>query len=219
MRAPAASKHFFLCTLAALLASVSAPAQTSHRAHSERRTIASADKSFEIRYPPSLLVCAHRDGENPDVWSPKACAAEIPVCDSSGHAENVLACLAYPMDEFNKSNLQAAALAVSRLENLSLEECAGKWPRANTSNVHTEQIAGNTFRAASAQESANNFISEQTIYRVVHDGACYEVDLNFTSALDAAFAVEDAPRKLAAAEREKIRNTLLQALRGFRFVK
>jgi hypothetical protein len=192
--------------------------QTGHP-RPQLRSVTSPDKTFEVRYPASLLVCAHRDGENPDVWSPKECAAEIPVCDSSGHAENVLSCLASPMHEFQKSNLQAAAFSVSRLDNLSAAECQQKWPRANTSNLHTEQVAGLTLHAATAQESANNYVSEQLMYRVAHKGACFELDVNLTTALDAAFAMEDLPRKLTPDEQQKVKNTLLQALHGFRFLK
>jgi hypothetical protein len=219
-----ATVRTILCswTIATFAITLLAYGQASHQADHPRPQlgrVTSPDKAFEVRYPASLLVCAHRDGENPDVWSPKECAADIPVCDSSGHAENVLSCLAYPMHEFQKSNLQAAAFSVSRLDNLSAEECQQKWPRANTSNLHTEQIGNLTLHAASAQESANNYVSEQLLYRIAHKGACYELDVSLTTALDAAFAVEDLPRKLTSDEHEKVKNTLLQALRGFRFLR
>lgn len=218
MRTTAATTIGYSWVIATLALASLLHGQASHR-RPQLPSVISPDKAFEVRYPASLLVCAHRDGENPDVWSPKECAAEIPVCDSSGHAENVLSCLAYPVHEFQKSSLQAAAFSVSRLDNFSAQECQQKWPRANTSNLHTEQIAGLTMNAATAQESANNYVSEQLMYRVAHKGACYELDVNLTRALDAAFAVEDLPRKLTPDEQAKVKNTLLQALHGFRFLK
>jgi hypothetical protein len=194
-------------------------AQHKPPADSKLATTASSDHAVQVRYPMSLKVCTHRDGENPDVWSPDDCAAEIPVCDNSGHAGNVLVCLAYPAQEFRGSNLQAAAFAVSRIDNFSAIECAGKWPRTNTSEIHSQQISGMKFKAAKAQETANSHVADQSIYRIAHKGACYELDVNFTIALDTAFPAEDVPRKLTAAEQEKIRTALLQALSGFQFAK
>ncbi|HEY6766479.1 MAG TPA: hypothetical protein VI386_17105, partial [Candidatus Sulfotelmatobacter sp.] len=81
-------------------------------ARSESKTLTSADGLFQIKYS-ALITCEHRDGENPDVWSPEAaCVASIPVCDGSEHSGDVLACLAYPRAEFQGSELQAAAFAV-----------------------------------------------------------------------------------------------------------
>ena len=146
--------------------------------------------------------------------------ADIPVCDNSGHAGEVLLCLAYPAGEFKKSELQAAAFAVSRIDNLrTASECTKKWPRSNTSRVRSEKIGGLKFEVAEAEESGNSHVNSEMIYRTFHNGACYELDVNIAIAQDSAFASEDAPRKLTAAEREKVKVTLLQALAGFRFVK
>lgn len=183
-------------------------------------SITSSDRVFRVRYPKSLLVCAHRDGENPDVWSPEACAADIPVCDNSGHAGNVILCLAYPTDALKGSELQAAAFSVSSIGNYSnSKECLEKWPRSNTSDVHSEEIGGLKFQAARATETGNNHVAEQHIYRIYHGAACYELDINLTTALDTAFAAEDAPRKLSREERHTIEGTLMKALAGFRFLK
>lgn len=178
------------------------------------------DRIFEVRYPKSLRLCTHLDGENPDVWSHADCRAEIPVCDNSGHAGDVLGCVAYPAEEFKKTELQAAAFAVSRIDNLrSANDCAQKWPRRDTTDIHGEQIAGLKFQAARAVQTESSHVSEQTIYRIFHGGACYELDVNVTTALDSAFAAEDVPRKLTADERGKIKSTLRRALEGFRFLK
>jgi hypothetical protein len=182
--------------------------------------VESPDHRFEVRYPKSLLVCTHLDGENPDVWSHAACMAEIPVCDSSGHAGDVLACLAYPVGELARTGLQAAAFAVSRIDNLrSAGECTSKWARSDTTDVHGERIARMQFEVGRVTQTESSHASEQNIYRIFHGGACYELDVNLTVALDSAFAAEDVPRKLTAAEREKIKSTLRQALEGFRFLK
>ncbi len=146
--------------------------------------------------------------------------ADIPVCDNSGHAGEVMMCLAYPPGEFRKSELQAAAFAVSRIDNFrSASECTQKWPRRNTSGMHSEKISGVKFEAADAEESANNHANSETIYRTFHEGVCYELDVNVAIAQPAAFAPEDAPRKLTAAEREQVKSKLMQALAGFRFLK
>lgn len=194
--------------------------QARKRASSDLDRVASADHRVEVRYPKALLVCTHLDGENPDVWSHEACMAEIPVCDNSGHAGDVLVCLAYPAEEFKKTDLQAAALAVSRIENLrAAKECREKFARSDTSDMHSERIAGMEFQVARAVQTESSHVSEQNIYRIFHRGACYELDVNLTTALDSAFAAEDVPRKLTAEEREKIKSTLRQALEGFRFLK
>ena len=143
--------------------------------------------------------------------------SEIPVCDNAGHAGDVLMCLAYPASEFRATNLQAAAFAVSRFSNLNAQECAGKWARSNTTDIHEEKVGGQTFRAAHSQESASSHVAEQSVYRIFHRGACYELDVNLVTTTDTAFAAEDAPRKLTAAERERIIDALKQALAGFRF--
>jgi hypothetical protein len=195
-------------------------AQSRAKANPELQKFVSTDHSFEVRYPKALLVCTHLDGENPDVWSREACIAEIPVCDNSGHAGDVLACLAYPVAELGKTELQAAAFAVSRLDNLrSAKECETKWARSDTADVHGEQIGGLKFQVARALQTESSHVSEQNIYRIFRGGVCYELDVNLTTALDTAFAAEDVPRKLTAAEREKIKATLTQALEGFRFLK
>jgi hypothetical protein len=168
----------------------------------------------------SLVVCSHRDGENPDVWSPEECMADIPVCDNSGHSGEVIVCLAYPAGEFKKSELQAAAFAVSRMNNVrTASDCTKKWPRSNTSEIHSEQVAGLTFQAAVATESGNNHTVLANLYRIFHGGNCYELDVNIAMAQETAFAAEDAPRKLTPSERETAKNALMQALAGFRFLK
>lgn len=203
--------------LAVTLASWTSSAQTRAR---EFTSLTSSDSVFRVRYPKSLLVCSHRDGENPDEWSPQDCAADIPVCDNSGHAGNVILCLAAPTAEFQGSELQAAAFSVSRIDNLTgAKECLQKWPRADTSDIHSEAIGGLRFQAAKANETGNNRIAEQHIYRIFHKTACYELDVNLTVALDTAFASEDKPRKLSPAERHMIEGTLMKAVSGFRFLK
>jgi len=179
----------------------------------------SPDRIFQVRYPKKLQVCTHRDGENPDIWSPEECMAEIPVCDSSGHAGNVLMCLAYPTGEFPGSELKAAALAVNRIENLGAKECVAKWARSDTSQIRRERIGSLPVAAAKAREAAGAYVEEQDIYRVYHQNACYELDVNLTTALSSAFAAEDAPRKLSSAERAAVKDALMQALHAFRFLK
>jgi len=185
----------------------------------ELSSVDSKDRIFHVRYPKSLLVCSHLDGENPDVWSPKECMAEIPVCDSSGHAGDVLMCLAYPSSEFRATSLQAAAFSVSRLQNLNAQECLHKWARTDTANIHEEKIGGLAYRAAKSQETASSHVAEQSAYRISHNQACYELDVTLVTATDTAFAVEDAPRKITSMEREKILDLLHQALAGFHFLK
>jgi hypothetical protein len=184
-------------------------------------SLISAEGIFQVRYPATLVHCQDLDGENPDVWSPQdVCAASIPVCDSSGHAGSVLACLAYPSGEFHGSELQAAAFAVSRLDIYrSAGECLERWENRNTSAVHVERIRGVKFQAAQLMETQTGYVAEHSMYRAFHKGSCYELDVNLSTALDSAFAAEDAPRKLTAEEREKIRAGLRQALEGFRFLK
>jgi hypothetical protein len=188
---------------------------------SKLRTWSSAGAVFQIEYPQNLVRCEHLDAENPDVWSPEAtCAAPIPVCDSSGHAGNVLACLAYPASEFHGSELQAAAFAVSRIDSFHLEsDCLQRWGSPDVSDVHAEQIRGVKFQAAKVEESQGNYVAEHSVYRTFHKDACYELDVNISTALDSAFAAEDRPRKLSAADRGKIKGALTQALGSFRFQK
>jgi hypothetical protein len=195
-------------------------AQSQQKANQQFATATSPDRLFQVRYPNSLALCTHRDGENPDVWFPDVCIADIPVCDNAGHAGEVMMCLAYPPGEFKKSELQAAAFAVSRIDNLRTAiECMQNWPRRNTSHIRSERIGGVKFEAADAEESGNNHVNSETIYRTFHGGICYELDVNLAIAQQTAFAAEDAPRKLTSAEREQVRSTLMQALAGFRFLK
>ena len=203
----------------ALCVALPAWGQKRVHAHSDFATAASPDGTFQVRFPKSLLICSHRDGENPDVWSPEVCMADIPVCDSSGHAGDVLLCLAYPIAEFRGSELQAAAFAVSRIENLTANECTQKWARSDTSDVHSERIGTLEFRVGKAMETGNSHVATQYVYRIAHKGGCYELDVNITTALPTAFAAEDAPRKLTTDEREQVKSRLVRALHGFRFVK
>lgn len=176
---------------------------------------------FQVHYPQQLVRCEHLDAENPDVWSPEnVCIATIPVCDSSGHAGNVLACLAYPTSAFHGSELQAGAFSISRLDSFRTpNECNHKWTNADTSNVHEERIAGTKMQAAEVVETQGSYVARRTVYRTFHRGACYELDVNIAIALDSAFAAEDAPRKLTSAERGEIKDMLILALKGFRFLK
>jgi hypothetical protein len=208
-----------MMALAATFTSLSASSQNRGGVHSELATLTDPDKVFEVRYPKSLLVCSHRDGENPDVWSPESCISDIPVCDNSGHAGNVLACLAYPGDKFKGSEVQAAAFSVSRIESLNADECGRKWARSDTANIHSEEIHGLKFQAGHAVETGNSHAADESMDRIFHKGACYELDVTVAIAQDSAFAAEDAPRKLTSAEREQIRGALMQALNGFRFLK
>jgi|ERR1700722_1479385 len=185
------------------------------------RTWSSPGAVFQIEYPQNLVRCEHLDAENPDVWSPEAvCAAAIPVCDSSGHAGNVLACLAYPASEFRGTELQAAAFAVSRIDSFRMEnDCLQRWGSPNASDLHAEQVRGVKLQAARIEESQGNYVAQHFVYRTFHKDACYELDVNISTAQDNAFAAEDKPRRLTSAEREKIKGALAQALQGFRFQK
>lgn len=213
-------RAILVSVFAAALGDYRAPAQTHQNASKEREIIMSPERLFQVRYPKLLLVCTHRDGENPDVWSPQECIADIPVCDNSGHAGEVMICLAYPAGEFEKSELQAAAFAVSRIGNIhTAGECTKKWPRSDTAEIHSERLAGLTFQAAVATESGNGHTVRANLYRIFHQGACYELDVNIAIEQETAFAAEDAPRSLTAAERERVEKTLMQALEGFRFLK
>lgn len=204
------------CVLYTVSTVVAAHGQTAHK----QATIFSSDRTIQVRYPSLLLTCKHLDGENPDVWSPESCAAEVPVCDNSGHAGNVLLCLAYPTASWKGSELQAAAFSVSRIGNYaSANECLQKWPRNNTSDIHSEEIGGNRFQVARATESGNSHIAEQHIYRIFRKSTCYELDVDLETALDTAFAAEDAPKKLSDEERKTILDSLMEALHGMRFLK
>lgn len=175
---------------------------------------------FRVRYPRSLIPCSHLDGENPDVWSPQECISEIPVCDNSGHEGNVLLCLAYPIKELPHTELQAAAFAVSRIDNLrTAHDCDTKFPRANTKYLPEEKIAGTRFDVAEAEESGSGHVNRENLYRAFHADACYEIDITLDFALDSAFAAEDAPRKLTPAQQQEVKSTLGLALQGFRFTK
>lgn len=187
----------------------------------EFSTIRNSDGTFQVHYPKQLVRCEHLDAENPDVWSPENfCVATLPVCDSSGHAGNVLTCLAYPTIAFHGSELQAAAFAISRLDSLPTPiECSHKWTNSGTSNVHEERIAGKKMQAAEVVETQGSYVTRRTIYRTFHKKACYELDVNIAIALDSAFAAEDVPRKLTSVERGEIKDTLMLALKGLRFLK
>ncbi|MGA8432495.1 MAG: hypothetical protein WB729_21895 [Candidatus Sulfotelmatobacter sp.] len=211
----------FAATLAFTCSVTLAVGQGSAVAKPELATLTSRDATFQVKYPQYLVRCEHLDAENPDVWSPEgACVASIPVCDSSGHAGNVLGCLAYPMNDFHGSELQAASLAVSLLDSFGTAgECMRNWTNRDTSNVHEERIRGVRFQAAKVAEMQGSYVAEHSAYRVFHKGACYELDINVSTALATAFAAEDAPRKLTPAERDKIKASLTEALEGFRFLK
>ena len=211
----------------ALLASLLgiANAQTAGKKNaasaSELGILTSHDGDFQVKYPQTLIRCERLDAENPDVWSPEhGCAAPIAVCDNSGHSGEVVACLAYPLADFHGSELQAAALSVSRLDGFSTAmECVKRWASADTHEVHSEKIGALTFQAAKVVETETSHVADRSIYRTFHNATCYELDVNVSIALASAFAAEDVPRKLTDAERDKIKASLTQALQGFRFLK
>jgi hypothetical protein len=181
----------------------------------------SHDTDFQVKYPQLLIRCERLDAENPDVWSPPSgCAASIPVCDNSGHSGEVAACLAYPLDSLRGSELQAAALSVSRLDGFSsAAECKKRWARHDTHDIHAEQLGALTFQVGKTVEQEAGHVADRSLYRIFHGGACYELDVSLSIALASAFAPEDLPRKLTPAERARITALLTHALHGFRFLK
>jgi hypothetical protein len=199
----------------------SATGQGHSSSKADQQTLTNSAGIFQIKYSQDLVRCEHLDAENPDVWSPQeACVASIPVCDSSGHAGNVLACLAYRATEFHGSEMQAAAFAVSSLDSFRTEkDCMQKWTADGISDVHAEQIRGVKFQAGKMVETQGSYVAEHLISRTFHKNACYELDVNISTALDTAFAAEDMPRKLSPAERDKIKATLAHAMEGFAFLK
>src|SRR6266849_3900311 len=96
------ARRIFTLSLAAvaLVSAFASPllgAQERAGPRAEMTTLTDPGAVWQVRYPQYLVRCEHLDAENPDVWEPESgCAASIPVCDSSGHSGNVLACLAYP---------------------------------------------------------------------------------------------------------------------------
>jgi hypothetical protein len=217
----------FILSLAALaLVSAFANAQAAGKKSSvavrpELNVLTSHDENFQVKYPQSLVRCERLDAENPDVWSPeRGCAAPIPVCDNSGHSGEVVACLAYPLDGFHGSELQAAAFSVSRLDGFSsATECVKRWASRDTRDVHAERIGALNFQMAKVAETETSYVADHSIYRTFHNAACYELDVNISIALPSAYAAEDVPRKLTDTERAKIKASLTQALHGFRFLK
>jgi hypothetical protein len=214
-----------LMLLALLLAchgaEAQSPARNSAPAQPKPSTITIREGSFEIKFPLMLIRCERRDGENPDVWSPEhGCAASIPVCDNAGHSGEVLVCLAYPLDEFRGSELQGAALSVSRLDGYnSASDCAKRWPSRDTRDIHTQRIGTLSLQAATAVERETSHVAERYLYRVFHNRACYELDITLATALPSAFAAEDVPRNMTEEERRKVKASLMEALRSFRFLK
>src|SRR5215472_13243010 len=73
----------------------------------------SPDGSFSFQYPCGFVFC-HRDAKQPELWLPtESCAAVIPVCyASTGKPNDVLACVAYPKETVDGTNLDAAAFSV-----------------------------------------------------------------------------------------------------------
>jgi len=212
---------FVACALVPGLADAQAAGKKNAISPSEPAILTSHDGDFQVKYPQSLIRCERLDAENPDIWWPEhGCAAPIAVCDNSGHSGEVAACLAYPLDDFHGSELQAAAFSVSRLDGFSTAtECAKKWASRDTREVHSEKIGALTFQTAKTVETETSHLADRSIYRIFHDATCYELDVNVSIALASAFAAEDVPRKLTDAEREKIKTSLTQALQGFRFLK
>jgi hypothetical protein len=197
------------------------PSKKAAEAKAELSVLTSHEGDFQLKYPQSLTRCERMDAENPDVWSPPhGCAAAIPVCDNSGHSGEVEACVAYSLADFRGSELQAAALAVSRLDGFGTpSDCTKRWASRDVSDVHSERIGALTFQVAKAVESQTSYVSDHAIYRVFHGAACFELAVNISIALPGAFAAEDVPRKLTDAEREEIKASLMQAIEGFRFLK
>lgn len=203
------------------LANAQAVGKKSTAATSDAAILTSHDGDFQVKYPQALIRCERLDAENPDIWWPEhGCAAPMPVCDNSGHSGEVAACLAYPLDDFHGSELQAAALSVSRLDGFSTaSECAKKWANRDTHEVHSEKIGALTFQTAKVVETETSHVADRSIYRIFHNATCYELDVNLSIALASAFAAEDVPRKLTDAEKDKIKASLTQALQGLRFLK
>jgi hypothetical protein len=206
---------FSLCALSATLC-----AQTA------QQTFASADGTFQFKYPELLVRCmeqVHEEG-NPGLWIPAdSCESYTPVCDYPGSQGNrTLVCFAYPKDTFKDyDTFEAAAFSVAEVKGaLTQKECLSgspDWtidPRASRKIAH---INHEKFKVFQADGVGMGHILDGKVYRNFHRNTCYELSIRITSTNPGVF---DRPAKeLTQKDWDEVSDQLKQSLDSFRFLK
>lgn len=172
-------------------------------AQSGTRTFTSPSGDFRFTYPTSYSIYRNAEAFRPSSY--------ISVCGQDRSADLlVVACLSYPLREYQGTNFGAAALQASQVANRDEESCAvpkdDEFTIPNRDPVRV--INAVRFVHGVTGSAAMSHYVETNLYRAFHHGKCYELAISITQTDPA----------LQHGRREFTEKELQHVLRGFQTI-
>ncbi|HEU5336316.1 MAG TPA: hypothetical protein VFU27_10145 [Terriglobales bacterium] len=204
---------FLLCVLLAV---------TYAGAQSKLQTFTSRDGAFTFRYSSRLVECEQKPAQR-GAWGPaQSCSAVAPVCDDlSSPATTTVACIAYPKNAQERTNLQAAAFSVAEDHAAgNAKACLSSSPdwAPDQKALGKKVINGQRFQAFETSEVAMGTGLESRIYRSFRNGECYSLAVRTAWSNPGNFD-PGAIRVLTRKQEREISDQFDEVLQSFRFKK
>ncbi len=180
-----------------------------------QKSFTSPDGTFRLQYSDSYI--SYAGTRAPD-------QPYIPVCLDSLVTQSLLACIQYRGSEFSGTNFGGAALQVTLVKGVTPKTCTNPplpadGPRfeldksAPTKTINATTFSHGTFSGVAAGHSATS-----DLYRVVHNGECYELAINITQTTFANFD-PGTMREFKDADHRRVHDELEKILDTFEFLK
>jgi hypothetical protein len=187
------------------------------------RTFTSEDGAFQFQYPRVLLRCALEEAEKgqPGSWVPAdACSSQDGLCGDEDSPAVTIVCFAYPKEEFkDKPAFDAAAFFVAQVPAATtLKTCLRGSPDWRSGSPQKATVSSASARLFHVSDAGLGSSQEGDIYRVFHDGVCYELGIQEATTNPAGFD-PGSIQEFTKRDQAEVRARLQQALDSFTFSK
>jgi hypothetical protein len=191
-------------------------AQSASAAGSQHKIYTSADGVFSFDYPALLIPCKQTDRDNLDHWTPdSSCSSYIPVCTDDAETGGTAACVAFPINKSQPTQLEAAAFSVSQISSDNTKSRCLSGVSTRDFPAHTTKINGIEFRQGERDGVATGHSLDAYIYRTFHRDTCYELDIR----LAVSNSGYSDPGTLKEINLDNVSRRLQKVLHSFRFLK
>ena len=177
----------------------SSPAQAGHRFESPA-------VGFEYSYP--LVLC--KGG----LQTCEGCSTPSLTDGKS----TMITCVGYDKRIYSGYNLsQGPTLAIAVLSDIHDEAKCLAFPEDElTSKTNDEQFNGVTFKTAVHEEAAMSHAYKTYLYRAIHGGRCYDLELLIVTVNVGVFDPGEQPKKFTAADERKVVHNFTRMLNTLR---
>jgi hypothetical protein len=189
-------------------------------AQSALQTFTSPDGVFRFKYSPVLIRCTAQPEGQSRWWVPDECNSQDALCGDISDSTATIVCFAYPKDKFkNKPTFSAAALFVAEVRAATTKnaclEGSQNWLVEGSQMTRISSVDAKLFRISDNWTSGGQM---GEIYRLFHDGMCYEVGIQQAHTNSGAYD-PGTIQEFTKRDQAQVDRSLRQALHSFVFLK